>query len=238
MVHKMSFYTQIPSEASRPADEGEMAKHTKQNICTIPPNASQHVSKLESSTATGITTVGDGFVSAGKAVTKGIEEFTSAIGDAAGKVQSGIAQAQSAAQDPASFIVGLAEQATGFSVPSSPEGLLNLLQKFSKPKANGDGRTDIARTKQEGETIIDEIGDVASLSADQLSSKISSVSSAISSVTSTVGEAAGAVTQLASLGGVPVDNVISQSVSNVTSPVQSTLTKVQNVSDGTQGIIT
>ena len=53
-----------------------------------------------------------------------------------------------------------------------------------------------------------------------------------------VTEAAGAVTEIANLGGVPVDNVISQSVSKVTTPVQSTLTKVKNVSDGTQGIIT
>jgi len=234
----MPFYGTQVVESSRPADESQISKHTQPTVVTVPQNASDHVNRIDAATATGTTSVGDAFISANKAVTKGVKEFASNLSDAVGKVQSGIAQAQSASQDPVSFVAGLAQQATGFSIPSSPQGLIDLLSKFSKPKTTSDGRTDIANPKSEGEGVVDEIGDVASLTADQLSSKISSVSSAISSVTSTVGEVTGAVTQIASLGGVPVDNVISQSISNVTSPVQSTLSKVQNATDGTRGIIT
>ena len=234
----MPWFKQTQNPNLAPADEGELSKHTQPVVVSVPANASEVANRADSARATGTTSVGDGFISAQKSVAKGVTEFTSAVGGAVGKVQSGIAQAQSAAQDPVSFVSGLAEQATGFSIPSSPEGIANLLSKFSKPKPNSDGRTDIADPKSEGESIIDEIGDVASLTADQLTSKISAVSSAISDFASPITEAAGAVTELANLGGVPVDNVISQSVSQVTSPVQSTLTKVTNVTDGTQGIIT
>jgi len=234
----MAFYSTTVVEASKPADESALSAHTKPVVVTVPPTASQFADRVESAVATGTKTVGDGFISASKSIAQGVQEFTSNLADAAGKVQSGIAQAQSAAQDPVSFVAGLAQQATGVSIPSSPQGILNLLQKFSKPKTTSDGSTDISNPKSDGESIIDEIGDVASLTADQISSKIATVSEAISSVTSTVSEVTSSVTQLASLGGVPVDNVISRSVSNITSPVQSTLTKVQNVTDGTQGIIT
>lgn len=227
-------FVQKEDAKSKPASEAELSKHTKPIIVKVPSNASQVADRLESSKASATTTVGDGFISAGKAVTKGVKSFSSAVSDATGKVQSGIAQAQSISQDPASFVAGLAEQATGFSIPSSPQGLIDLLSKFSTPKTSGDGRTDIAKNKSEGEGVINEIGDTASLTADALTSKISSVSQALAPVT----EAVGAVTEIANLGGVPVDNVISQSVSKVTTPVQSTLTKVKNVSDGTQGIIT
>lgn len=230
----MPFYTARVLEASRPADESQLSRHTTPIVVTVPPNASENVNRIDAAKATSTTSVGDAFISASKAVAKGVSEFTNQIADAAGKVQSGIAQAQSAAADPVSFVAGLAQQATGVSIPSSPQGIVNLLAKFSKPKTSGDGRTDIANEKSEGESIIDQIGDTASLTAEQLSSKISAVSEALSPVT----EIASSVTQLASLGGVPVDNVISQSINQVTSPVQSTLTKVQNVTDGTQGIIT
>lgn len=234
----MAFYSTVPIPASRPADESQLSKHTQPTVCTVPPNADRIVNPYESAKATGTTAVGNGPISAGKAVEKGVQEFTNAVSDAASKVQSGIAQAQSAAQDPVSFVAGLAQQATGVSIPTSPQGVLDLLSKFSPPPATGDGRTDISKPASEGDSVISEIGDFASLTADQVTSKISSVSSAISQVTAPITQAAGAVTQLASLGGVPVDNVISSSVNKITSPVQSSLTKVNNVVDGTQGIIT
>jgi len=53
-----------------------------------------------------------------------------------------------------------------------------------------------------------------------------------------VTEAVSSVTEIASLGGVPVDNVVSTAVNKVTQPVQSSLQKVKNVTDSTQGIIT
>ena len=228
------FYKQISDEKSKPASEAELAKHNKPIIVKVPSNASNVANRIESAKATGTTSVGDATISASKAVVKGVETFTSEISNAAGRVQSGIAQAQSIAQDPVSYVVGLAEQATGVSVPSSPQGIVELLSKFSKPKVSGDGRTDISKNKSDGEGVIDEIGDVASFSADELSSKITSVSNAISSAT----EVVGAVTEVASLGGVPVDNVITQSINKISTPVQSTLTKVKNTTDGTKGIIT
>lgn len=227
-------YSQTEDINSRPANEKELSKHNKPTIVKVPSNASEVVDKLESAKATATNAVGDPFLSAGKAVTKGVKEFSSAVADASGKIQSAKATAQSAAQDPVSFVAGLAEQATGFSIPTSPEGLINLLSKFSEPKVSGDGRTDIAKAKSEGNDVISEIGDVASLTGDALTSKISSVSEALAPIT----EVAGAVTEIASLGGVPVDNVISNSINKVSSPVQTTLTKVKNVTDGTQGIIT
>jgi len=233
-----SFYNTQTIEASKPAGEENLSKHTQPNICAIPSNADQFVDQSDSSRATGTTSVGNGFISAGKATVKGVTEFASDVGDALGKVQSGIAQAQAIATDPVSFVAGLAEEATGYSIPTSPQGVLDLLSKFSKPPVSSDGRTDISKEKSEGEGIIDEIGDVASLTVDELTGAISSVGTAISEATSAIGEAISPITELASLGGVPVDNVISQSVNKVTSPVQSTLTKVQNVTDGTQGIIT
>lgn len=234
----MTFYSSKTLTASQPADESELSKHTRPVRTTVPSNASEHADRKESALATGVTSVGDGFIAANKAVTKGVREFTSAISDAAGKVQSGIAQAQSAAQDPVGFAIGLAEQAGGFSVPSSPEGIVALLKKFNKPKAQSDGTVDITDTKDESDSLVEELGDTAGLTAEQISSKVSGISSAISQVGSTISETAGAITELASLGGVPVDNVVSQSIQQVSQPVQSTLSKVQNVSDGTQGIIT
>ena len=228
------FYKQIVNENSKPASEAELAKHNKPVIVKIPSNASEVANRIDSAKATGTTSVGDAKISANKAVAKGVKTFTSEISNAAGRVQSGIAQAQSIAQDPVSYVVGLAEQASGVSVPSSPQGLLELLSKFSEPKVSGDGRTDISKNKSDGEEVISEIGDVASFSADELSSKITSVSNAISSAT----EVVGAVTEVASLGGVPVDNVITQSINKISTPVQSTLTKVKNTTDGTKGIIT
>lgn len=231
-VHKM--YKQLEDESSKPASEAELAKHNKPTIVKIPSNASKVANRLDSAKATGTTSVGDATISASKSVVKGVKTFTSEISNAAGRVQSGIAQAQSIAQDPVSYVVGLAEQATGFSVPSSPQGIVELLSKFSKPKVSGDGRTDLSKNKSAGENVVGEIGDVASFSADELSSKISSVSNAISSAT----EVVGAVTEISNLGGVPVDNVITQSISKISTPVQSTLTKVKNTTDGTKGIIT
>ena len=230
----MSFYKQSEDPKSRPASETQLATHNKPTIVKIPSNASEVVDKLESAKATATTAVGDPFISTSKAVTKGVKEFSSAVADASGKIQSAKATAQSAAQDPVSFVAGLAEQATGFSIPTSPEGLINLLSKFAEPKVSGDGRTDIAKSKSEGDDIISEIGDVASLTGDALTSKISSVSEALAPIT----EVAGAVTEIASVGGVPVDNVISNSISKASAPVQTTLTKVKNTTDGTKGIIT
>lgn len=233
----MPFYSTRTIPASVPADESELSRHTQPTTVRVPQNAHRYAGMNESGEATGTNSVGNGQISASKAASKGVQEISSAISDASSKVQSGIAQAQSAAADPVSFVAGLAQQATGFSVPTSPEGLVALLSKFSKPKVTGDGTTDISKRKSEGENVIEEIGDVASVVAQgpgALASKISSVSSALAPVT----EAAGAVTELASLGGVPVDNVISQSISKVTQPVQSSLTKVTNVTDQTRGIIT
>lgn len=233
----MPFFRQQVVSESVPGDAAQTSKHRLPTVVTVPPNASDKVDKMAVADATGTTPVGDGLITATNATAKGVKEFTNAAADAAGKVQSGIAQAQSAAQDPASFAIGLAQSQTGISIPTSPQGVANLLAKFSKPKPTGDGRTNIADSKTEGENVVSEIGNVAevvSKGPGALASKISSVSSALAPVT----EAASAVTELASLGGVPVDNVISSSVSKVTSPVQSSLTKVNNAVDGTQGIIT
>jgi len=233
----MPFYSTTEIPGSVPADESQLNKHVQPITVRVPQNAHRVAGMNEAGSATGTNSVGNGQISATKAVTKGVQEITSAITDATNKVQSGIAQAQAAAADPVSFVAGLAEQATGVSIPTSPEGLVALLSRFSKPKVTGDGTTDISKTKSEGEDVIQEIGDVASVVAQgpgALASKISSVSAALAPVT----EAVGAVTELASLGGVPVDNVISSSVSRVTEPVQSSLTKITNVTDGTSGVIT
>lgn len=235
----MPFFTQQVVPESVPADESQLSKHRTPTVVTVPPNASDKVNKQSVGDAIGTTPVGDGLISATTAVSKGVSEFTNTAADAAGRVQSGIAQAQSAAQDPASFAIGLAQSQTGISIPSSPQGVANLLAKFSKPNPKGDGRTNIAEEKTEGEDIASKIGDVAGLIAKGPSALLGKINSAISQVVpSEITEAASSVTELASLGGVPVDNVISTSVSKVTSPVQSSLTKVNNAIDGTQGIIT
>lgn len=235
----MPFFKQEVVPESIPAEESQTSKHSKPTVVTVPPRASAVVNRMSVAKSTGTTPVGDGLVSTSSAVAKGVTEFTNTATEAAGKVQSGIATAQSAAQDPAGFAISQIQSISGVSIPSSPQGVANLLAKFSKPKPTGDGRTNIAEEKTEGEDIASKIGDVGSLIAkgpQALTSKINSTIGQI--VPSEVTEAAGSVTELASLGGVPVDNVISTSVNKVTSPVQSSLTKVNNAVDGTQGIIT
>lgn len=235
----MPFYTQKVNQESVSADESQTSKHKTPTVVTIPPKASNQVSKNAVAKAIGTTPVGDGLISATSATAKGVTEFANTAADASGKVQSGIAQAQSAAQDPVGFALSLAQAQTGVSIPSSPQGVAQLLAKFSKPKPNGDGTTNIAEEKTEGENVIDKIGDVAGAIAKGPSALLGKINSTISQIVpSEVTEAASSVTELASLGGVPVDNVISTSVSKVTSPVQSSLTKVNNAVDGTQGIIT
>src|SRR5210317_1083522 len=117
----MAFFTQQVVSESIPGDAAQTSKHKTPTIVTVPFNASDKVDKMAVADATGTTPVGDGLITATNATAKGVKEFTNAAADAAGKVQSGIAQAQSAAQDPASFAIGLAQSQTGISIPTSPQ---------------------------------------------------------------------------------------------------------------------
>jgi len=230
----MSLYKKESAPSTKLAGESERAVHKKPTVVTIPSNAVAKTSTIDAAQATGTTSVGDAIVSSAKATAKGVTEIKNAITDGISKVQSGIARAQSAASDPVGFAISLAESQSGFSIPSSPEGVANLLAKLSKPDTRGDGTTDISKEKKDGSDAVAKLGDIGS----DFGAAVSKVTSSIGAATSAVGEVTGSVTELASLGGVPVDNVISNSVNKITQPVQTSLQKVKSTSDNTQGIIT
>lgn len=232
----MSFPVQEVNKKTELAGESERNEHKKPTIVTVPPNASAKTSLISAAQGTGTTAVGSGVISGSKAAAKGADVVATAKANA-DKVKSTIATAQQAASDPISFALSAVQSATGFSIPSSPAGVAALLSKFSeKPDPRGDGTTDISKEKKQGSSILEKIGDIASLSPADALSKVTSAASQF--VPEGVTEAVSSVTELASLGGVPVDNVISTSVNKVTQPVQSSLQKVKNVTDNTQGIIT
>jgi len=221
------------------AGETERSEHNKPSVVTVPKNASNSASILSSSKAVGTTAVGDGVLSASKAAAKGATVMAE-VNSGIAKVQSAKAQVEQAKNDPVSFALSVAQSATGFSIPSSPEGIANLLSKFSKPdETKGtDTSVNIAKEKSAAEDAVAGAGDIASLAGDTASfiSKATAIASNPTSVLPS--DISGAVTQISSVGGLPIDNVISQATSKVTSPVQSSLTKVKNVSDTTTGILT
>ena len=221
------------------AGQTERSEHNKPTVVTVPSSASNRVSVVSSAKAVGTTSAGDGVISASKAAAKGATVMAE-INAGVAKVQSAKAQAEQAKNDPVSFALSSIQSATGFSIPSSPEGLANLLSKFSKPDVTKktDPAVDISNEKSSSEDAVAGAGDIASLAGDTASfiSKATAIASNPTSILPS--DIGGAVTQISNVGGVPVDNVISKATSKVTSPVQSSLTKVKNVSDTTTGILT
>lgn len=230
------FPTSAENKKTEPADQAQTNIHKKPTIVTVPSNASSKTSLISAAQGTGTTAVGSGVISGSQAAAKGADAVATAKANVQ-KVKSAIATAQQAASDPVGFALSAVQAATGFSIPSSPEGIASLLGKFAeKPDPRGDGTTDISKEKKEGSSVLSKLGDVASLNPADALSKVTSAASQF--VPAGVTEAVSSVTEIASLGGVPVDNVVSTAVNKVTQPVQSSLQKVKNVTDSTQGIIT
>ena len=248
MASLTNILTTSETPENKPLGASERNIHKKPTIVKVPPKASDMKGSLGTALAEGSKTVGDGFVSAVTSSTSAVSDAFSKVNSSLGKAKGAIADASSAASDPLGALSSLASEAFGFSVPTSPEGVASLLSSFAPPSPLGDGTSlgepkesiseQLSKVTEAASQVasLDPTGSISSLTSTLAGGNVASLASSVASSTNSFSSVTSAIGNLQS-GGFPVDNVISTAFTQASNPVQSSLQKVINKTDGTAGVI-
>jgi len=219
-----TFTKPSPILSSKPADTA--GEHTKPTIVSVSDKA-KRVSSTVGLDLGGLKSTGDSLMSSLTSIVNSPDasELTSSVADTASKINSSI----SGGASPLDAITGGISEGFGIELPSIPSDISGIFEKFSTPDPLGDGSLDFAAKAEEASGFVsDAVAQVTDLAG----------GSDLGGITDALGGGLPGLSSITSVAGLPTDSVITSSLSKVTSPIQSSLSKVTNITDGTSGIIT